>query len=126
MPRQDSLWTEAAAGFAAGQAQATADKAAAKRTDSAARRTAARWQPDIRLRDRRGGGHGRFTRRVKHRDGNRDDRRHGLIDTIAEKGDGAGMAGIARFMVQGAVQIRTGGKHAQQPHHGRTKDRHHP
>lgn len=81
----------------------------------AERGSAGRRQPVMRVRSRRGPVHEGYTHRKKCRGDDDTGASNGILEAFAEQGDRAGVAGLTGLVVQGIVQVRTGGKQAQQP-----------
>ena len=81
----------------------------------AERRTAARRQPAVRVRHEHEQRSDRFVGGEKRRGNNDCGGPNGILDALTEQRDRAGVTGVARIVVQGAVQLRTGNKVSQHP-----------
>ena len=101
---------------AAGQDQTTAARGSPdNELDLAERGTATRRQPAGRIRQRCDGNGRNLTGREQRRGDDKISAAEGILEALAEKGDGARVAGIGGIDVQRDVQMRTGGEQAQQP-----------
>jgi len=92
--------------------------------DLAERGTAARRQPVRRVRQQGDGDRRNLTGGEQGRGDDKISTAKGVLEALAEKGDRAGVVGMAGVGVHGAVQLQTGGEQAQQPDRERTNRSH--